>query len=47
MIDVVKKGDINLLKQEQEKLGIGIKYIMEENIKHNAIFTAVLIKDHQ
>ena len=45
-MDAVKKGDVNLVKQEQEKLGISIKYIVDENLKHNAIFQGTLIKDH-
>jgi hypothetical protein len=32
-MDIVKKGDINLLKKEQEKLGINIANIIEENLK--------------
>lgn len=45
--EVVKKGDIKLLKAEQEKLGLSIAHFKEESLKQNAIFQATNIKDHQ
>ncbi len=44
-MDTVKKGDIKAIQAEQEKLGIHIPYLIDENYKHNAIFYALLIKD--
>jgi hypothetical protein len=44
-MDVVKRGDLDAVKAEQEKLGINITFLVEENYRHNAIYNATLIKD--
>lgn len=31
--EVIKKGDVNALKAEQQKLGIDISFIREESLK--------------
>jgi len=44
-MDKVIKGDLVLIKKEQDKIGFPISYLIDEKLKHNAIFYATLIKD--
>ena len=46
-MDTVKRGDVEAVKAEQEKLGINVAYLVEDNYRHNAIYNAALVKDEQ
>lgn len=39
-MELVKKGDIDVLKVEQQKVGINIANLIDEGYKQNAIFYA-------
>lgn len=45
-LDLIKKGDLEAVKKEQEKLGINVSYMIDD-MKHNAAFFAVQIKNEQ
>ena len=44
-MDKVVKGDITDIRNKKESLGIPLNYLIDEKLKHNAIFYASLIKD--
>jgi len=44
-LETIKKGDIELVKMEQEKQRINLGAVVDENYRHNGIFYATLIKD--
>jgi hypothetical protein len=37
-MELVKKGDLEGVKAEQQKIGIGIAHLIDEGYKQNAIF---------
>ena len=41
----MKKGDVEVLKEEQQKIGINIATLLDEGYKHNAIFYGCQVKD--
>ena len=43
--DAVKKGSIPEVKAQKEKLGVDLKFILDEQYKQNAQFYAVTVKD--
>jgi ankyrin repeat protein len=44
-MEKVVEGDIPAIKRQLEKVGIPITYLVDDKLKHNALFYAALIKD--
>jgi ankyrin repeat protein len=52
ILDYIKKGELQLVKEESERLGNGqaklvLPYLHDDKYHHNAIFYSTLIKDEQ
>ena len=45
MFDVVKKGDIEGVKSQEDRIGLDIQFLYDDQFKQNALFTALQIKD--
>jgi len=45
LFDTVRKGDIAAVKKQEDKIGLDIQYLFDDQLKQNALFTAVMIKD--
>ena len=44
MFDSVKKGDIDAIKNHESRIGIDIQFLYDDQLKQNALFTAIQIK---
>lgn len=45
MFDVVKKGDVEAVKAQENRIGLDIQFLYDDQLKQNALFTALQIKD--
>ena len=45
LLDLIKKGDLETVKAEAERMGISLGSIQDDNYHHNGIFYATLIKE--
>ena len=45
LFNLVKKGDIEAVKKQEERLGVDISYLIEDSLKQNALFQVNLISN--
>ena len=45
LLELVKKGEVEALRGEIERLGVDVVDLYDENNKHNGVFYATLIRD--
>jgi hypothetical protein len=47
MFDFVRNGDVQVVKRQEEKIGLDIQFLFDAQLKQNALFTAVLVPSSQ
>lgn len=45
LFDFVKLGDIAAVKKQEDRIGLDIQFLYDDQLKQNALFTAVMIKE--
>lgn len=47
MFDEVKRGEIEGIKKQEQNIGLDVQYLCDDQLKQNAMFSAMLIRDEQ